>query len=708
MKKAISLMLVVAMMLGMSSILSGCKIVKGGSEAAKLLLANERLDAELLDREVDLGYGGFLNSASVETEVSLPVYFGNGSTKSSRYTWSDFAIDNEVASQFESFVLNTQHYATVASEDIDNMKKRVGIVDKWVQVGLEKQMLRVFESRDMLLVDGEHDQNDVIYRYTDENANNVYEMYFFIDYDDGTDGKGKFLCIPGQRYETYIIQSGGMRDYFIMENTRGYWMITRFGYVPRENGVVDASFTTMIIKDGLGCAAYVSLSNDTHSESNEPISSSFTVVDMESGCELITASTSGDQYSFDVPFSAISNGLVSVGADDAQVDEDGIAFNGDINVINTVKGSYGYDKSDEGDIQFSNGWIQYDYGEENYSGNLSFRTSMNTDEVSLRSALTRLVDYLGDMGLTLRSDVETMARGIEHASLVSEEFGSIFEWNGYKMSSTENFTLANEVLFDQIDDAEEDFEEAEDFDTAIIRQQLGKNVRFEQLGILSVGVSTYSDGIITLNGINTRISGNILLESGYEYTLKVALALCDENGDPSSVNVVPLGGGNATKAKYNGSEITLSASGDYTVPKNLIEGDYALVVYGADASSGIRVTDMVKIASFDIYNEKLESTAMDINVHSTYGVLYVNYVIKNYHNITVAATKDSYTVRELERIALRDILQYGAPFSGAVLEYKNGDKIEDGAKLGKGEYRLMCYLNTSDGLAQSYVYLTVE
>ena len=710
MKKVLSMVLVIALMLGMTSMLSGCKKVKGGTEAAKLLLANERLDAEILSHDIDLGLGGFLNTSYTENEISLPTYYADRGNRSTKYTWSDFAIDNSVASQFESFVLNTQNYAAHASKDIDNMKNRVGIVDKWVQVGFEKHMLRVFESCDMLLVTGGGDQDDVIYRYTDENANNVYEMYSFIDYDDGTSGKGKFLCIPGERYETYNINSEGMCDYFIMENTRGYWMITRFGYATRESGVIDASFTTMIIKDGLGCAAFVTLSNERTEAltPNQPNSMMFTVVDMENGCELITAMMSGDRYSFDVPLSAIASGLVSVGGDEAHIGEEGITDSGMINVINTVKGSYGSDYSSEDDIRFSNGFVQYDYLTETYGGELNFRTDMDTEDVSLRSALTRLVDHLGDMGLTLRGNVETMASGIEHASLVGKEFGSIFEWNGYKLSSVENFMAANNALLEQIDKAKADFDEAKDFETAFIRQRLDDGVHFENLGILDVAANEYSDGVITIGNISTQVLGNTLLESGKEYTLKIALALCDENGNPSSVNVVPLAGGNAVKTKYNGDAITLSVSGSFAVPKNLHEGDYALVVYGAGADSGIRVTEMVKIGSFSTYNEKLESAAMDINVLSVDGNLHVKYVIKNFHNMTVSATKDSYTAKELERIAIREILQYGAPFTGAVLEYRNGEQIPDGAELGRGEYRMMCYLKTSDGLAQSYIYLEVK
>ena len=75
MKKVLSMVLVIALMLGMTSMLSGCKKVKGGTEAAKLLLANERLDAEILSHDIDLGMGGFLNTSSFEREDRGKIVF---------------------------------------------------------------------------------------------------------------------------------------------------------------------------------------------------------------------------------------------------------------------------------------------------------------------------------------------------------------------------------------------------------------------------------------------------------------------------------------------------------------------------------------------------------------------------------------------------------------------------------------------------------
>jgi hypothetical protein len=117
---------------------------------------------------------------------------------------------------------------------------------------------------------------------------------------------------------------------------------------------------------------------------------------------------------------------------------------------------------------------------------------------------------------------------------------------------------------------------------------------------------------------------------------------------------------------------------------------------------------MVKIGSFSTYDEELESEAMDIQVASVGDTLHVRYTIKNSHSIVIDATKDVYTVAELERLANIEALRYGAPFSGAKIEHKDGSPISADASLGKGEYRMMCYLVTADGLAQSYIYLILQ
>ncbi len=708
MKKTISLVLVVAMMLGIASILAGCKTLRGGGDAAKLLLANERLDEGLLSSDIDVGLDKPMELAALERMAMLDRVYSGGSQLASAYSWDEFAKENGTAEQFESFIGNIELSAKYAAEDIARMKSRVGIVDKWVNVNFEKHMLRVYENRDLLIVDGQHDQIDVIYRYTDENANNVYEMYFFIEYDDGGWGKGKSIYIPGERYEQYIVQSGGNHDYVIMENTRGYWMCTRFSYLPagEVNEYTSASFTPLIIKDGFCYAANVST---PYGEDTDELNiGGYSIGDIASGCELLALHESSGRYLFELPFSAIESGLVSVGADELSHVDGDVRESNMINSFTTVKGSYTVGRHGTEGIRIEDGNVRYDFGDEEYSGSVTIGTDFDKDEVSLHTAIAEVVAYLESIGLKLRRSPSDMATALEHARLFAGDFGSSFIWNGYDVSTRENMAAAEADLQADIDAAWAEYVAVKDFETVHIRQRLDSDLDFADLGIVNMGENSYSNGIVSLSGITTQVADTTLFEGGEEYTLKVALSLCDENGNPVSVNTLPLSGGEDIRVAFNGGGVTLTARGDFTVPKNLIEGDYALVVYGANASDGIRVTEMVKVGSFSTYDEDLESEAMDIVVKSVGDTLHVRYTIKNFYSLSLTATKDSYTVAELERIVMREILKHGAPFPDASLEYRSGEKIPDGAGLGRGEYRLMCYLNTSDGLAQSYIYLEVK
>ena len=55
-----------------------------------------------------------------------------------------------------------------------------------------------------------------------------------------------------------------------------------------------------------------------------------------------------------------------------------------------------------------------------------------------------------------------------------------------------------------------------------------------------------------------------------------------------------------------------------------------------------------------------------------------------------------------------EILAKGTPDDEAVLEYEDGTAVKSGASLGKGAYRMTAYFPTADGLAHSYVYLTIK
>ena len=702
MKKFTSLFLVLALILSVSTTLVGCrKKISEGTEAAKLLLANERLDENLIAQKIDVGLNSNLSAYSRNT-VSALSYYASALSSDAAYSWSNFPAYNDTAAQFDAFLINIEHEAARVAEDIANMKNNVGVVDKWVKVGSENHMLSVYDTKDALFVTDRYDNVFAYYRYTDANANNVYEMFSFMKYDDGTTGNIRTMYIPGSRYEYQYVNSGGFEDYVIMENSRGYWVGNRYNYFSdTENTFV--RFFPIIIKDNFCYSVTVEMRAD------EIMVYGYTVVDLQSGRELVTLGLNEGLSTFTVHASGIKSGLVSVGADDYYV-IDGAYHTAMLNELVTTSGVYndvnsGAIPSDDL-TGFSGGMISYDYGTNQYRGYISM--TADTPHGTIDEAFTELSRLLDKYGLTLYRSVPEIREQIYHAYALGEDFTEVFEWNGYLLDSLSSFESARDVLLNSYSSARSDYEKIKNNASATGKQKLDKNAAFAPVNSIISTKNSYTGGTVTLGGTAVEITDTTLFESGKDYVLKVALSLCDESGTPMSVNTVALDGAVAVKVTYNGGAISLSVSGSFTVPKNLIAGDYALVVYVATADEEIRVSEMVKIGSFSTYDETLDSAAMDIRVQSVGDTLHFKYAIKNSYTVTVNSNGKKYTSQELTRLITVEILKKGAPFSGAVLEYENGEAVGDKASLGAGTYRMTCYLNTVDGLAQSYIYLVVN
>ena len=697
--------------------LTGCALfrvpIDTGTEAAKLLLANERLDEGLLGSKINIGLtGGMLLSAKDHFEtMKLPsntmLSTDAISASTGRHTWDSFPAESSSLTEFNQFMESVDWEVKNVAEDIANMKQYVGVTDKWVQfLNGDRQMLRVFENYDCLLVCSESGDVHVYYRYTDENARNYYEMYSFMKYEDGTTGDIRTLYVPNERYEYMYENSGGFKDYFVAENSRGYWVSTRFGIVEYSEASHLASFSTYIVKDGLGYGFYTDYQKSGDSERRG--TGSFYVFDPELDRELFCVHKIGSRYDFDLYFSAIKDGFVSVSASQFRYDEEyGVYDTNAIDTLVTKNGTYTASKNGtEGQFDFTNGYVQYDYGNEIYYGSLSF--GAREDDLDIASACDAFGRYIEGLGLTLWCDMETVTKSLEHASLMAEGFSESFRWYDNVIRDTDALKDSIELLRKDYKDKYNEYEEVKDFESVNVRQVLSPSAHFASVNITAGGDNKMNGETIQIGGIIILTEDVSLFEVGKRYVIKVGLSLVDENGNPISVNTVALKGAEGDAVIFEGEGIGLSISGEYAIPKNLHSGRYAAVVYVATADEGIRVSEMKKIGFTEIKEGEIESSAMIMEAFDEESSLVIDYKIKNTRTITVVATKESYGYDEIERMIIIEILAYGTPFIGATLEGQNGEAIGENDSLGKGNYRMMCYFNTSDGLAQGYVYLILE
>lgn len=730
MKKILAITLATCTLASIALSAVACNKVDSGTEAAKLLLANQRLDENLVGKKLDLGTvvessktvptatssiatndtATALATKTTQRQVPQKAFAKNTATptkETSSATWSpDFAQYSYSLEEFTQFLKSIENRMIEVAEDITHMKTKVGITDKWVKRLTEEQMLRVQEDRDELYTRRKNSYH-VHYRYTNENASNVYESYSFESYNDGS-GIVRNVFIPGERYEYMFQHSNGFYDYFIADNSRGYWMNTRFSFLDVEGEGKSANFFPYIIKDGLGIGATLSMHEGWGDVGIQ--NGGYSIFDPNADRELFRVMEWENSYEFNLSTAAIRNGLTSVSASDfyyhAHANKPISHY---LDTLTTKNGTYQKTETTnlpEDQFKFTGGDMHYHESKKQHYGNIQF--SIKDEDLSLNNASKKFEDHMNDIGLSLYCDMDAVAGSLNHASLLAQNFGETFTWNGYEMNSIANVVSAWNILQDQLETAQADYDKVKNFEVVRDRQQLDKNVSFAPLTVATNANNNFEGEKLSISNLSVSTNDTTLFEAGTEYVAKIGLALLDANGNPSATNIVPISGAKSTAVLFNGNSISLTISGEYSIPETLDQGDYAVVAYIVTKDEGIRVTELKKLAFVNVEEGNLLSEAMLIEVKKSQNdIMLVKYRIKNQRSFTITATKPSYTYNEIKRAINIEILKYGAPDPNATLQDGNGNSISESQSLGAGTYRMTCYLLTSAGLAHSYIYLTI-
>ena len=710
------------MIISSSSLLVSCaKKLDSGNEAAKLLLANERLDEKVLtkiDLGIDTSKAKHLNAGTPLKYDYAEQYMRLSDQMGVHYTWTEFEEHSHSMVEFTQFMNSIENKVEDVAGNIETMKKNVGVTDKWVDGGLlqnEERMLRVFENMDMLLIKlYDHNALYVCTRYTGENAKNVYEIFSFYKYDSGDTARMRLIYIPGEYYEWSSQHSNGFSDYFVAENTRGYWAATRF-----DVSEYSAAFNPLIINNGLGYGGHVEFAKEVDRfgglmdfitlEGGMSVGA-YNVFDPATNREYFRIYDSNGYGIVELYFTGIKSGLVSVSTSEAYVDvEDNVYQTNALDTLVTSNGTYNTinDKEAKGEFYFSGGYVQHYYGDNFDYGNITFQINYENQDDTISDYIIQFSDFAKSIGLELYCDMDSVKESIYHAREYCVNFDDVFKWNSLPISSYESAVNAKEAFIASTDVALNYYEEVKDYPKAENKQKLSSDVKFADIANLVMGENTYAEGKVVISNVGVSITDTTLFEAGLDYVLKIGLALCDSDGNPISVNTVPLKTDSENKVTYTGGDIMLNGSGSYDIPKNLSQEEYVLVVYASN-TDGIRVSEMKKLAFVSIEEGELDSTAMNIEITKVSDNLHATYTIKNTRYIEMSYAKENYSYNEVRREIMQEILSYGCPDSNAVLEYENGNEVEKDAVLGKGTYRMIGYFPTSDGLAQSYVYLTIE
>ncbi|MBR4943202.1 MAG: hypothetical protein IKZ28_04145, partial [Clostridia bacterium] len=609
-----------------------------GTEGAKIALARERLDESVFEKKLSFWEEEETKKTSADEKGEImplsAMGLGNiargrtislasnsASMQDGVVRWTEFSSEALTLTNFKNVFSDIERRAGEVAKSIGEIKKYVGATEKWVN---GNQLLRVDESAETLMEKYHFESASdfgyqVANRYTREDAKNIYDTHSY--WENASEiGNVRMKYIPNEYYESSYIHSSGFNDMFVAQKNNGLWNFARFGYF-EERGGYSFNIENYVIVDGVGIGVWY---GEREMDGERRANTSYTFFDMETGAELFRLTENDGSYVVTTYLGNVKSGLAGVEADMDDVrEDDGVYFNA-VGLAGKLAFSNGKTSDDvqyDG-VQFQGVDVGYDYMTEKYSA----MASMAVEADGVWDALQEVEGYYSSNGVTMKMQISDYADEVAYAKDIAKNFPETFEWDGCKAATIEGMQEGVAKLKAFFSENAEKYASAKDLGSVEFSKTKAVSVEnFATVEMLDASQSSYADGKITLNNASLKIGNSEFLEAGKEYVFKLGLALRAENG-LESVNTIPLETENEQKVLYTeGEGLTVTQSGEYLLPTNLSEGDYAIVGYLATADEGIRISELKEITFGEATGGNLSSSAMKIEVKSENGVLTALY-----------------------------------------------------------------------------------
>ena len=214
-----------------------------GTEAAKMLLAQNRLNPEVLSSSVSIFNGEQVFSNLAEKiklsrkNKNLPEHEETRVNDTSVEWINVQKDDSNSMDYFNNISGNVEQSAKNSAEMIRNFKKNIRVANCWVVTPDSDYLLLVDENSETLI--NKHvDFVNVCRRYTDSNGMEVYESYSSNDI-----GQSRMKYIEGLLVEYfYQAHDGAFSHHFIADKKKGYWDVF---------GDLNDGYASTVIKDNI-------------------------------------------------------------------------------------------------------------------------------------------------------------------------------------------------------------------------------------------------------------------------------------------------------------------------------------------------------------------------------------------------------------------------------------------------------------------------
>ena len=710
-----------------------------GKDVAKLLLANERLNAGLLKNEGDIFENGKkvfgdlkkIASDNLGTNYSdlvatpfkynelTPVedlakttithkYGGIIEIDGNSYRWSDFKESNNSYEYFEGITNNIIRAAEAGATLIDNIKKNVRVVDKWVRTEMGLFYLHVEENSETLYQQI-YDRYEICKRYKNSDGKDVYELYLgsesFVE---------RMTYIPGERYEhsTYHPDIERSGNFITASKAKGYWEVYCVGEAPQHYNV-----SYFIMKDDICFDSFY-----------EPEIGKIIALKVMSADKKTDIMSIMNGSFIDFKFSGFDGvDYIEVIAEPNEVTNKDIVNDNTYKILHIPDPEYGDmiiplnassptvylkngktvkkgDKFVGGKVEVSDIRIAH-YSMSAYTAELGLSiNSENTDET-----LEIIEQFVKELGLTCRRDLDETLNGVKIAYSELETITKYYKWNGVCVATNEGVTEAVALEYEKIKQFGDMLDDVKDAEVIDINdtEKLELNMIFPEISKDTVNGAKYEKGVITLESISLTVEDTLLFVENEPYSVAFALALSDGTG-----GLIHLASDNTTTVKYaDEKEFTVNAGKVKIEIPEVSPGTYTLVAYIA-TSDGIRSSQYVKVAFDEVASEPLAFEWIDLTAEKgSDGYIALNYIAKTDINVELISS-DKLDYSGLRQLMAETASSYGTPNDTLIEMLGSDGKYTalkgDETEIADGQYRMAYHIDNASFTLSGYVYMTYK
>jgi hypothetical protein len=704
------------MCLSIVSLTSCNKEKLAGTELAKILLAQERLDSENVKNTGNLFSTGAKALKRIEKDAKdynenvrrlankkeKPRTEVNGNT----IRWYNDEEYSNIGSYFENYSSNIESMAKQSGDLIDYVKNNIRVTDKWIKNGSSEVLLQVdFESE--TIFERIENQYEICRRYTNDHGLDVYDIFRYTNLHDS---KMRMKYIPGQVYE--FAMSADWATYYLIANCfDGEWTIMtntrRYGTSIDTPDYFNENFDIISLKDDIGLRTHMTVDGfngergevENFTEGDIKLMSSdakLDLFDMEDSYNFTIKNTSVNGIDYFEHSGVITEDHNNVNADILKLDGGTYTSITPPKVIlkNGMILKTG-DKLSNGKFEITNLNISNFAGMESV-GEISFQVNAEEEPSSLFAYLYEFMDVCG---LSFKREKDAILSVENLADVRAKNFINNFRWNGYSLNNKDNIIAVFNLEDKKITDLLALYEGVKNNSSISKSSQaaLDKNVVFPNTTLKSSNV-VINDRTVSVSNIEIEVESSTLFEDTEKYKLSVGLAK-EVNGE--LVDFIPM---------YNCGEFTLSQSYlntlivneniEFTLP-DLEDGKFIL-------SSTIVTEEGIRVS---------KPVALNVNVFDTFETSAYGYLnsYKFVDNTLVIETSLDSTIylninKEVGLTYLRnEMISYaikrGDVNDNTIEQLADGNwaVLKDVDKLPNGQYRMKYVV---DG-KEEYVYANI-